>query len=57
MIPTLRRAFNESWTDVDYRDLVARLVSRTGATLGFPISETPCFFPRSLLAEPGLVLR
>ena len=24
---------------------------RTGATLGFPISETPCFFPQSLMAS------
>ncbi|OFW47002.1 MAG: hypothetical protein A3J29_09560 [Acidobacteria bacterium RIFCSPLOWO2_12_FULL_67_14b] len=51
MIPSLRRAFNESWTTADYRDLVARLERRTGATLGFPISETPCFFPRSLMDE------
>jgi len=26
---------------------------RTGATLGFPISETPCFLPRSLMATLG----
>ena len=51
MIPTLRRAFNESWTDAGYRDLVARLESVTGAALGFPISETPCFFPRALMNE------
>ena len=51
MIPTLRRAFNESWTDAGYRDLVTRLESRTGAPLGFPISETPCFFPRPLMDE------
>ena len=51
MIPTLRRPFNESWTEAAYRDLVTRLESRTGATLGFPISETPCFFPRSLMDE------
>ena len=24
---------------------------RTGATLGFPISETPCFFPQSLMSS------
>ncbi|HUQ86415.1 MAG TPA: hypothetical protein VM096_02585 [Vicinamibacterales bacterium] len=36
-----------------------RLETRTGATLGFPISETPCFFPQSLmssLASTGLEL-
>jgi hypothetical protein len=51
LIPTLRRAFNESWTIASFRDLVARLELRTGATLGFPISETPCFFPKSLMDE------
>ncbi len=59
MIPAFRTAFNESWTEAKYRDLVRRLEMRTGATLGFPISETPCFFPRSLmssLAATGLDL-
>ncbi|HYE88680.1 MAG TPA: hypothetical protein VEA16_20105, partial [Vicinamibacterales bacterium] len=51
MIASLRRAFNERWTEPQYRDLVARLEMRTGATLGFPISETPCFLPRSLMAS------
>jgi hypothetical protein len=59
MIPTLRSQFNASWTDAKYRDLVRRLELRGGATLGFPISETPCFFPESLmssLAATGLEL-
>ena len=59
MINSLRQAFNESWTEAQYRDLVRRLELRTGATLGFPISETPCFFPKSLmdsLAAIGLEL-
>jgi hypothetical protein len=59
VIPALRTAFNASWTEAKYRDLVRRLEMRTGATLGFPISETPCFFPRSLmslLASTGLEL-
>ncbi len=51
MIPSLRRAFNESWTEARYADLIARLEIRIGATLGFPISETPCFFPQSLMDE------
>ncbi len=50
MIPELRASFNATWTDARYRDLIARLEMRTGATLGFPISETPCFLPRSLMA-------
>jgi hypothetical protein len=59
MIPALRAAFNEGWTETRFRDLVARLEQRTGATLGFPLSETPCFFPRSLmdsLAATGVTL-
>ena len=59
MLPNLRTAFNASWTVAKYRDLIRRLEHRTGATLEFPISETPCFFPRSLmesLAETGVTL-
>jgi hypothetical protein len=59
VLPQLRAAFNASWTDTKYRDLILRLEQRTGATLGFPISETPCFFPRALmdsLAATGLTL-
>src|SRR5918993_3365952 len=59
MIPALRNAFNESWTEKKYRDLIHRLETRTGATLDFPLSETPCFLPRSLmatLASTGLTL-
>lgn len=51
MIPEFRQSFNASWTEPRYRDLIARLESRTGATLGFPICETPCFFPRALMDE------
>jgi hypothetical protein len=49
LIPTLRAEFNEKWSDSAYRDLVRTLELRTGATLGFPISETPCFLPRPLM--------
>jgi len=51
LIPELRHAFNDSWSEARYHNLVARLETRTGATLGFPISETPCFFPRPLMDE------
>ncbi|MDP3718293.1 MAG: hypothetical protein Q8T13_11060 [Acidobacteriota bacterium] len=51
MIPQLRRSFNESWSERSYRGLLARLETRTVASIGFPISETPCFFPRSLMDE------
>lgn len=59
MIPNLRAAFNAQWSPEAYLDLVQRLEERTGATLEFPISETPCFLPRSLmstLAETGVTL-
>ena len=49
MIAALRQRFNEEWTDAKYRDLVRSLELRTGAPLGFPISETPCFLPKSLM--------
>ena len=49
MISELRSRFNDAWTDAKYRDLVRSLELRTGATLGFPISETPCFLPRRLM--------
>lgn len=51
MIPQLRRSFNESWSERAYRGLIARLETRTANSIGFPISETPCFFPRSLMDE------
>jgi hypothetical protein len=51
VVPHLRRAFNESWTEAKYRDLVRRLELQTGASLGFPISETPCFLPQSLMSS------
>jgi hypothetical protein len=59
VVPSLRTAFNQSWTEQKYRDLILTLERRTGATLEFPISETPCFFPQSLLdslAATGLEL-
>jgi len=51
VIPRLRAAFNQSWTEAQFTDLVRRLEARTGTPLGFPISETPCFFPHSLMAS------
>ena len=59
MIPNLRAAFNAQWSEDAYRDLVKQLELRTGATLEFPLSETPCFLPRSLmstLAATGVTL-
>jgi hypothetical protein len=49
MIPALRRQFNASWTEAQYRALMAHLEQHTGGAIEFPISETPCFFPRALI--------
>ena len=51
MLHALRQEFNASWTEAKYRDFIRTLETRTGATLGFPLSETPCFFPQSLMAS------
>lgn len=51
MIPSLRASFNRSRTEEKFQNLVRRLEARSGAPLGFPISETPCFFPASLMAS------
>jgi hypothetical protein len=59
VIPSLRKSFNDGWTVAKYRNVIRHLELRTGAALGFPISETPCFLPRSLmnsLAVTGLEL-
>lgn len=49
MVPELRTAFNAAWTENSHRGLLAALDARVGVRIEFPISETPCFFPRSLL--------
>ncbi len=51
MVPALRERFNRDWTPAKYARLQQRLSERTGLPLPFPVSETPCFFPRTLLDE------
>ncbi len=51
MIPELRRAFNAAWSEERYRTFLDDLERRVAAPIEFPISETPCFFPRTLLAQ------
>ena len=51
MIPALRERFNRQWTPAGYARLQQQLSARTGLPLPFPVSETPCFFPRALLDE------
>jgi hypothetical protein len=59
MIPALRTRFNASWTEAQYQAMLAHLQERTRGTIEFPVSETPCFFPRPLiehLADVGVDL-
>ena len=49
MIAALRERFNAEWTPEKFARLQARVVERAGVPLGFTLSETPCFFPASLL--------
>jgi hypothetical protein len=51
MIPALRRAFNQSWTDARYQAFLDHLHARVGMTVEFPLAETPCFFPKTLIDE------
>ena len=51
MIPELRKRFNATWSEAQYADLMARLEQRTKGHIAFPISETPCFFPRPLIEK------
>ena len=51
MVSTLRRAFNESWTLEKYAAFQRALTARVAVPIEFPVSETPCFFPRGLLEQ------
>ena len=51
MLTEYRQAFNAAWRPEHYARFRQTLVERTGADLGFKVSETPCFFTRALLDE------
>ncbi len=51
MVPSLRRAFNQAWTPGKYAAFQRAIEARAAVPIEFPVSETPCFFPRALLAE------
>ncbi len=62
MIPDLRRDFNTRFRPEAFRTLRHSLDAITRTHVSFPIAETPCFFPQSLLDEIssigiGLTLR
>ena len=56
MIPSLRRQFNDRFTPEKYQTFLRRIDDACGTHVQFRLSETPCFFPKSLLdrlAEAG----
>jgi hypothetical protein len=59
MIPSLRKQFNASFTLEKYQTFLRRIDDACGTHVSFRLSETPCFFPQSLLqqmVEDGKVL-
>lgn len=49
MIPSLRQQFNENFTPEKYQAFLRRIDEICGTHVQFRLSETPCFFPQSLL--------
>ena len=49
MIASYRDAFNHAYSEQRYRDFVGALTTRCGVPIEFRLSETPCFFPASLI--------
>ena len=59
MIPSLRKQFNVGFTPQKYQTFLRRIDDACGTHVQFRLSETPCFFPQSLLermAADGKVL-
>jgi hypothetical protein len=56
MIPSLRKQFNENFTPAKYQAFLRRIDDECGTHVQFRLSETPCFFPQTLIdrmAEDG----
>jgi hypothetical protein len=49
MIPSLRKQFNASFAPDKYQTFLRRIDDACGTHVSFRLSETPCFFPKSLL--------
>jgi hypothetical protein len=49
MVPSLRHAFNASWTPAKYADFLRRLEHGLGEAPRFRNCETPCFFPKPVM--------
>ena len=51
MITAYRQAFNASFSEARYRTFVDSLANACGVPIEFRLSETPCFFPASLIDD------
>ena len=51
MIPHYRERFNRSFTPEKYQQFLAELDRRSGTHVTFRNCETPCFFPKQILAK------
>jgi hypothetical protein len=51
MIPALRQQFNTNFTPEKYQSFLTLMEERCGSPVKFQVSETPCFFPKSLLDQ------
>jgi hypothetical protein len=51
MIPSLRRSYNDSFTEEKYRSYRHRLETQAGCPIEFRLCETPVFLPPSLRDE------
>jgi hypothetical protein len=49
MIPALRQQFNSSFSPANYQTFLRRMDEICGTHVQFRLSETPCFFSKSLL--------
>ena len=49
MIPYLRKQFNENFTPDKYQAFLRRVDDECGTHVQFRLSETPCFFPKTLI--------
>ena len=51
MVPELREEFNRTYTPQKYQAFLDSLANVCGTPIGFRVSETPCFLPKSLLDQ------
>jgi hypothetical protein len=51
MIPSLRQRFNANFAPEKYQTFLKLMEERCGTPVKFRVSETPCFFPKSLLDQ------